>query len=152
MLSVGDEIVEERPVYILKDPPDLWIASQHEPEIAPGQIASFTLQYGNDGGYENDVWIRNEFPPEAPFEGSDPAPTELADDRRTAWWSVGDLARNDEGTITVSVAISETLPYSTRVGIWDGIYNHVFQLRGETYFEYVIPGTHVYLPLVLRNH
>jgi hypothetical protein len=151
MLSVSDEIVEERPVYILKDPPDLWLASQHEPEVTPGHTASFTLHYGNEGGYENEVWIRNEFPSEAPFESSDPAPAETSDNRRTVWWNVGELARGDEGTITVTVAVSETVPYSSSIGVWDGIYDHVFQLQDETYLQYVIPGTRVYLPLVMRD-
>jgi hypothetical protein len=114
-------------------------------------VASFTLRYGNHGGYENSVMVRNEFPLEALFESSAPEPAEMSEDGRTVWWSVGDLARGDEGAITVTVGITGTMPYSTSVGIWDGIYNHVFQLQGETYIEFRVPPAQVYLPLVMRN-
>jgi hypothetical protein len=152
ILSVDDQIVRERPIYVVKEQPELWIASAYEPEVAPGQTASFTLRYGNDGGYENDVWIANEFPLEALFLGSDPAPGEVSADGRWVQWGVGDLARSDGGTITVTVSITETMPYSTSVGIWDGIFNHVGELQDDTIIELTIPPARVYLPLVMRDH
>ena len=48
-----------------------------EPSPCAGQPAQFTLLFGNTGGYENDVRIRNDFPPEAPFASSVPPPTHV---------------------------------------------------------------------------
>jgi hypothetical protein len=151
-LSVGEEIVEERPVFIVKQPPVLWIESLYEPEIHAGHEATFTLGYGNGGGYENDTWIVNEFPPMAPFLRAVPWPDEVAPDSLWARWDVGNLAKNDEAMILVTVSITETLPPSSTVGIWDGIFSHVGELRDETFINFVIPGYPVYLPLVLRNY
>ncbi len=60
-------MMDERIVHFDKTPPDLWIASSWPPEVLPGAEVEFNLSYGNTGGYENNVMIRNEFPPEALF-------------------------------------------------------------------------------------
>jgi hypothetical protein len=151
LLSVDDEIVEERPVFIVKYQPELWITALYQPEVAPGQLETFTIQYGNAGGLESDVWIRSEFPAEAPFESSEPGPAEVAIDGQTAWWHVGELAHDAQGTISVTVGFSDTLPYSATVLMWDGIFNHVFGLRDETFIEFQVPPATVFLPLVLRD-
>ena len=67
-------------------------------------------------------------------------------------WAVGDLARNDGGTLSVTVGITDTLPFSTRVGIWDGIFKHVGELQADTFIEFTLPPARVYLPLAMRNH
>ena len=152
LLSVADEIVEERPLFELTDQPESWIESSYKPEVAPGQTATFTLQYGNAGVYENDIWIGNEFPLEAPFPSSEPPPGEISTDGRWVQWAVGDLARNDGGTLSVTVGITDSLPFSTSVGIWDGTFNHVGELQGDTFIEFTVPPARVYLPLVMRNH
>jgi hypothetical protein len=119
--------------------------------VAPGQTASFTLEYGNSGGFENDAWVRTDFPPEAPFASSIPEPVEVGEDGRTAWWNLGELAADDAGTITVTVGVTEVVPFSTTILIWNGIFNHVFDLQDETFVEYEIPPANLFLPLVLRD-
>ena len=150
-VTVAGEIVEKRPVFVAKMPPELWIESAYEPEVAPGQAAMFTLEYGNAGGYENDVWIGNEFPSDAPFAWSDPPPVEISTDGRWVQWAVGDLAQGAGGSIVVTVTLTDTLPYSTTVGIWDGIFNHVDALQDDTVIRFTIPPARLFLPLVMRN-
>ncbi|MDY7080208.1 MAG: hypothetical protein SXV54_25280 [Chloroflexota bacterium] len=131
-LSKGAEPLEERPVHIEKQPPVLWINSAYDPEVYPGEVATFTLGYGNDGGFENDVWVWNEFPPEAPFVWSDP-PADV-NDNNGLWvgWEVGDLATNDSGEIWVGVAITEGIPSSATIEIRDWIYDHLDEEWGST--------------------
>ncbi len=128
-LESQDQLIEERPVNINKEPPDLWIDSFFDVAVVPGEVATFTLSYGNTGGYENDVFIRNEFPPEAPFDSSDPPPDDTGPDGAWARWNFEGLAKGDEGEITVAVAIQETLAPSTTIEIWDWIYDHVGEER-----------------------
>jgi subtilisin family serine protease len=132
--------VTERPVLVNKEAPALWIDANYAPEVQPGEDAVFALLYGNTGGYENDVWIRNEFPPEAPFVSSTPPPDRA--DPAGLWveWEVGDLARDDLGTIDVTVAIDAGLAPSTTVEIWDYIYNHVDDEADATGIRFVTPG------------
>jgi hypothetical protein len=137
-LSTGaGQPIEERSVGIEKAPPDLWIDSRHNPGVHPGDVATFTLSYGNSGGYENAVSIRNVFPPTAPFAWSAPPPDEVAPDRLWARWWVGDLARDDASDITVAVAITESVQAPETIEIWDRIYNHVNEERAAvaTTFE-----------------
>jgi hypothetical protein len=115
----------ERPVIINKTLPDLWIDSTGGGEVSPGDQPGFVLSYGNDGGYENGVWIRNEFPPEAPFASAVPVPDREAADGSWVEWDVGDLANGAQGSIDVSVDIQEGLQPSTTMVITDWIYNHV---------------------------
>jgi hypothetical protein len=140
-LSSQGQPLGERAVAISKAPPDLWIDSFFDIAVYAGDVATFTLSYGNKGGYENGVWIRNTFPPEAPFVWSDPPPDVIAPDRLSAEWKVGDLARDDIDEIIVGVAITETAPPSTTIEIWDGIYDHVDEQR-----SFIVTTFHVEPP------
>jgi hypothetical protein len=144
---------EQRPVDIDKLPSDLWIDSAYDPEIVAGQEAAFILNYGNVGGFESRAWISNTFPAEAPFVASDPPPSGVDPDGRWAWWDVGALAMNDEGTIVVTVAIDASVPPDTPVQIYDYVYDHADIERGWTVITYTyMPGGRLfYLPVVLRN-
>jgi hypothetical protein len=121
-LQVPDAV---RPVTINKMPPILWIdVDDYDPEVAAADLVSFTLLYGNDGGYENDVMIRNDFPPGAPFVSSDPAPDRQNPEGLWVEWDIGDLEMEQKDRISVTVAISPLLPVSSQVTIVDVIYDH----------------------------
>jgi hypothetical protein len=141
---------ERQPVHIDKIPSALWIDSTYEEDIFAGQLVTFTLTYGNAGGFESRAWITNTFPAEAPFAWSDPVPDAVGPGGRWAMWDVGSLAQGDEGSITVTIAITETLPPDTMVHIYDYIYDHVDVERDWTDIA-LIRGPSVYLPLVLRD-
>jgi hypothetical protein len=128
-LSIYQDPIEERRVTIDKEPPQLWIDSFFDVAVVPGDVAIFTLSYGNDGGYENDVSIRNEFPDTAPFLWADPAPDDRAADGSWAQWLLNDLAKGDQGDITVAVEIQETVAPSSTIEVWDWIYDHVGEQR-----------------------
>jgi hypothetical protein len=129
--------VGTRPVLVNKIPPDLWIGSTNNsgPDVYGGEEVSFTLSYGNDGGNEEFVIIRNTFPPEAPFVWSDPPPTFGGPGDPVIEWILPD----DPGQITVTVRIIPGLPPSTTIEIWDGIFNHAGELEGETVITYHVP-------------
>jgi hypothetical protein len=131
-LWLGDDLLDQRPVAINKEPPLLWIDSERDPEVYPGEVATFTLSYGNEGGYENGVQIINEFPPQAPLVWSDPQPSDVTANRLKAWWNVGDLASDDAGVIMVGVAITESVPPSTTIEILDWIDDHTGQRQDST--------------------
>jgi hypothetical protein len=115
----------EQPVSIEESEPVLWTDADYEPEVRAGEESTFRLLYGNTGGYENNVRIRNEFPPEARFASSAPLPERMSITGLWAEWDVGDLGKDDQGSIDVTVAIAGDLVPSTTVEIWDYIYNHV---------------------------
>jgi hypothetical protein len=123
-LWVGELEIDQRPVTIFKIPPELWIDSQYEPEVWAGGPADFALLYGNDGGYETDVMVRNEFPPEAPFLSADPPPDDVDENGLWAEWDIGDLGMDEGGEIDVTVAISDMLEPCTWITITDWIYDH----------------------------
>jgi hypothetical protein len=123
---------EQRPFVVNKTPPDLYIDSTYSSEVSPGQQASFTLDYGNNGGYENAVMIRNDFPTNAPFASAVPAPDRGAMDGSWVEWDVGDLANGDSGSIAVTVDIASGLSPSTTLVITDSIYNHVEEIADQT--------------------
>jgi hypothetical protein len=126
------ELMDERPVVVEKTQPDLWIDSTYNSEVSPGEIATFTLSYGNNGGFENISWIRNEFPSEAPFDSANPAPDRQAGDGSWVEWDLGSLGTGDAGTIDVNVAIQAGLAPSTTMIITDDIYNHAEEVAGST--------------------
>ena len=130
------ELLDYRPVTIVKQPPVLWIGSIFNSPVFAGEVATFTLAYGNLGGYENDVMIRNTFPLTAPLAYAAPAPDRQAPDGTWAEWDLGDLAGGAVGEIEVLVAIAVDLPPTTTIPIWDGIFNHVGELMGETFILY----------------
>jgi hypothetical protein len=149
-LWVEDVEWERRPVHIDKMPSDLWIDSTYEPDVFAGQLVTFTLTYGNNGGFEDRAWISNTFPAEAVFVWSDPAPTAVDPGGRWAVWDVGALAQGDGGSITVTVAVVDTLPPDTLVYIYDYIYDHADVEQDWTEIV-LVRGPSVYLPLVLRD-
>ena len=73
-LSAGGQLIDERPVTFNKTPPSLWIDSGGGRPVHPGDVVTFTLQYGNSGGFENGVMIRNEFPATGLFAWANPSP------------------------------------------------------------------------------
>jgi uncharacterized protein YbdZ (MbtH family) len=129
---------DQHPVVVNKTAPVLWIDSTYNAEVSPGGTATFTLSYGNDGGYENAVMIRNDFPPEAPFDSAVPAPDREAPDGSWVEWDAGDLSTGAGGSIDVTVAIQAGLPPSTTMVITDDIYNHVGQVADETVITFHI--------------
>ncbi len=141
-LSWDELLLEERPVEIHKTPPLLSIeaegASEGPSPVYPGQPVPFTLIYTNSGGYENDVEIRNTFPPEAPFLRSSPPPDRVDDNGLWAEWDVGDLEQGDVGSIDVTVLVNYGLPVSTTFEVWDGIYNHVDELQDDVWIPFHI--------------
>ncbi|MCL7454774.1 MAG: hypothetical protein M8467_17185 [Anaerolineae bacterium] len=140
-LATGD-FLRNRPVVVVKQPPELWIDSQFDENVHSGKPAEFLLAYGNHGGFENQAWIRSDFPPEAPFAGSDPPPVEVGPEGLWALWEVGDLATDDSGGIAVMVEIAPGLLPSTTLEIWSGILNHVDEVAAET-----VVGFHVSPPV-----
>ena len=134
----GQTPVEIRPIPIHKTPPLLWIDSQYRPAVRAGEVATFTLSYGNDGGYENSVVLRNEFPPEAPFIFADPTPDREAEDGSWVEWDLGDLSGGAEGLIDVLVEIDGSLSPGSPITISDGIFDHTGELADETLIEYLV--------------
>jgi hypothetical protein len=90
-LWVGGTVEERRPVHIVKNLPVLLLESDYEPEVVPGEQATFTLTYSNEGGLESAALISNEFPPEALFVSSVPEPTEAGNEGTWARWQLVDL-------------------------------------------------------------
>jgi hypothetical protein len=131
-------LIEARPVVVDKTQPDLWIDSTYSAEVSPGQAAAFALSYGNNGGFENLAWIRNEFPPEAPFDSSTPVPDRQAADGSWVEWDLGSLSNGDGGNIDVTVAIQDGLLPSTTLVITDWIYNHAEQAVDYTEIRFHI--------------
>jgi hypothetical protein len=128
----GGPAFAARPVTIVKQPPQLWLDSAYELEADVGSVVSYTLHYGNNGGYENDVSLSSNFPITAPFVFAAPYPAHVSPDGLAVRWEVGDLAQGDTGTVDVYLFISDTVPASSTVPIWNGVFNHADQLAAET--------------------
>jgi hypothetical protein len=135
-LVVQHLLVEERPVPIAKWAPELWLESEGGGDVYAGELATFTLIYSNTGGYENDVWIENEFPPEAPFVSSVPTPTERSPDGTWVRWNLGDLGNGVRGDVEVTIAISDALTPCTWITVTDWIYNHAGEPVDETAIKF----------------
>jgi hypothetical protein len=131
-LSSSERLIEQRLVTINKEAPNLWIGSSYDSAVEPGQEASFTLSYGNNGGFENDVTIRNTFPAAAPFLSSNPPADDWAADGSWALWTIGELAKGAQGSIAVAVTIQPSAQPSSTIEIWDWIYDHTGEARGST--------------------
>ena len=142
--------LEQRPVLIHKLPPDLWIDAVYQTPVYAGQTASFTLLYGNTGGFDNDVSIYNNFPPEAPFAGSVPPPDIVDPSGLFVQWDLGSLAQGDQGAIDVTVMVQPGLPPSTTIEIWDYISDHTDQVRDSVLIVFHVPHR-TYLPLVCKG-
>ncbi len=147
--------LEQRPVLINHLLPELWIGATGGGPVFAGDLASFTLIFTNTGGFENMAMIRNEFPETAPFESSVPPPSRV--DPAGLWveWDLLDLPTGYQNSIDVTVMISSTLPPSTTIEIWDGIFDHTGVLRDWVIIMFHVeppPYHYVYLPLILRNY
>ncbi len=129
MLAEGGEL---RATLIHKTPADLSIASFYEPLVVPGQPAFIGLEFGNLGGYENNVAVWCSFPDEAPFGGSDPPPDFVDPGGASARWDLGDLANGAAGGIGLTVDIQEGLPPETPIEFACSIHNHVGDPVAET--------------------
>ena len=150
LLSVADEIVEERGVFIVKDLPHLWIDSGYDPLARAGRPFTYTLSYGNLGGYESEAMIAADFPADAPFRNSEPAPVYLSADGLSAQWATGALEREQEGQILVSVDIASSAAPLSTISVWGGIINHGGELEDQVWSHFLV-GARVYLPLILRE-
>lgn len=150
---LGPTMVEERPVIINKLPPMLLINAVGGGSVYAGDQASFTLNYSNTGGAENNVMIRSEFPATAPFKSSTPSPSRVDPAGRWAEWDVALLAKDAAGAINVTVTIQPALPPSTTIEIWGKIFDHIDVLRGEAVVIYHVelPYRDIYLPIIKRN-
>jgi hypothetical protein len=137
-LQVQDPV---RPVTFEKRPPILGIDALYQREVLSGDPAWFTLVYSNTGGYENNVSIRNDFPPDAPYAGSDPQATRQDPEGWWAEWDLGDLAMGDEGSIAVEVEIAPQLQPSTTVTITDYIRNHLGEVVDSVEITFHVTGT-----------
>lgn len=150
-LYVDDVLIEQRPVLIEKLLHRLWIDSVYQTEVRAGKSVTFTLLYGNTGGYENDVMIRNDFPEEAPFDSSDPPADNVDPDGLWAVWDIGDLAMDGQGSIVVTATVSAVLTPCTWITITDWIYDHVEDPADETLISLHVAETYVYLPVIVKN-
>jgi hypothetical protein len=128
----GNPPFSVRPITITKESPVLAIESTYSPEVYSGGILSFTLSYSNTGGYENNVWISAAFPITAQLLYAEPFPDLVGSGGQSARWNVGDLAQDDRGSIDVYALVSETVPTSSTITIWNGIFGHTDVLQDET--------------------
>ncbi len=139
-LEIGIDPARTRPVIVNKHLPELWIDSTFDGSAYGGDMAQFVLSYGNTGGLDSGAWISNTFPEEAPFFEAHPWPNDWdKEDGRWARWDIGDLPTDHLDSITVTVALTQGLPPSTTVEIWDGIFNHDDVLEDETFIAYHVP-------------
>jgi hypothetical protein len=150
LLSVADQIVEERPVFVVKDLPHLWIDSTYQPLAQAGQPFTYTLDFGNLGGYESQALIAADFPAAAPFRSSEPAPVYISPDRLGVQWNTGSLERGQTGEILVSIDIASTAEPLSTITVWDGIINHGGELEDQVWSHFLVRAQ-IYLPLILRE-
>jgi len=67
-----------------------------------GDVITYTIEYKNEGNFpETNVVITETYPPEVDFVSSIPAPDAGTNNK----WTIGDLASEAEGTITITVRI-----------------------------------------------
>ena len=150
LLSVADQIVEERPVFVVKDLPRLWIDSTYRPLARAGRPFTYTIDFGNLGGYESEALIAADFPAGAPFRSSEPAPFYISPDGLSVQWNTGSLGRGQTGQILVSVDIASTAEPLSTITVWDGVINHGGELEDEVWSHFLV-GAKIYLPVVLRE-
>jgi hypothetical protein len=145
---------EGKPVLVHKLPPVLWIDATYLRNVLPGQPAAFTLSYGNTGGYENDAMLRAEFPDEARFQQSVPAPSRVDPAGLWAEWDVGDLAQGAQASIGVTALIAPDVPPLTTLLVTGDLYDHVDVVRDSATVEWTVGQVYSYrfLPVVGKNH
>jgi uncharacterized repeat protein (TIGR01451 family) len=130
--------LEERPVTVLKQQPQLWVDAVYDPIVYAGEQVAFSVQYGNNGGFENDVVLRSNFPDTAPFVQSTPLPTNQDPGGLWAEWNLGDLPAGTQGSIDVTIAVQPDVPPATFITVWDGLHNHAGELADELYIEFQV--------------
>jgi hypothetical protein len=156
--TIGEDLIIgglgfARPVPLSKVAPGLWIDGPETTEFEAGQMVSFTLLYGNLGGYESNVMVRGEFADGASFVGSVPPASRVGPADEWAEWDVGDLATNAEAGIEVTVATAGEFPLCARIPIFGRIHNHLGQPVDEVLVDLLhIPCHQVYDPLVLKYY
>jgi hypothetical protein len=156
--TIGEDLLIEgleftRPVSLFKVPAGLWIEGPETIEFEAGEVVSFTLLYGNLGGYENQVMVRGEFPDGAPFVESVPPANRAGSGGGWAEWDIGDLSKNSEGGIEVTVATAGEFPLCARIPIFGRIHNHLGEPVDEVLVDLLHAPCHqVYQPLVLKNY
>jgi hypothetical protein len=109
---------------VLKVPPLLWLEPAYDPEVVPGEPAAIDLNCGNDGGYENDVELWCDFPPEAAYASSSPPADYVDPAGLAAGWTLGDLAGGGAGLVVVVVAIDGGLPFGVELRIGCDLLDH----------------------------
>jgi hypothetical protein len=136
-LWVTGDFWRERPVLLLREPPDLHLTASYPSEaVFPGERVTYTLLYENLGGYESGAWITTTFPISAPLVHAEPVPDAEDPLGQWAYWDLGPLDANESGTITVSVALTETLaPYEV-VHTYNYIYDQVDVIYGQVDIEH----------------
>jgi len=143
----------ERSVPVFKLPTILWVDGPETVGFEAGGEVTFTLLYGNLGGYENQVMVRGEFPDGAPFVESVPPADRSGSAGEWAEWDVGDLGKNSEGGIEVTVATPGEAPLCHRIGILGWIHNHVGDPVDEVLIDLLhVPCYEIHTPLVLKNY
>jgi hypothetical protein len=151
LLIGGTEFVRSVPIF--KVLPILWIDGPETVEFEAGGEVTFTLLYGNLGGYENLVMARAEFPDGAPFVGSVPPADRTGSAGEWAEWDIGDLTKNSEGGIEVTVSTPGESPLCHRMGVFGRIHNHVGSPVDEVQIDLLhAPCYEVRTPLVLKNY
>jgi hypothetical protein len=156
--TIGEDLIIggigfARPVPLFKVGPGLWIDGPETVGFEAGHTVSFTLLYGNLGGYENNVMVRGEFADGASFVGSVPPASRVGPADEWAEWDFGDLSTNAEAGIEVTVATAGEFPLCARIPVFGRIHNHL----GEPVDEVLVgllhmPCHQVYDPLVLKYY
>jgi hypothetical protein len=151
LLIGGMEFVRSVPVF--KAPPILWVEGPETVEFEAGGEVTFTLLYGNLGGYENSIMVRAEFPEGAPFVESVPPADRSGPGGEWAEWDVGDLPKNSECGIEVTVAAPGDPPLCHRISIFGRIHNHVTSPVDEVLIGLLhVPCHEICVPLALKNY
>lgn len=133
-LSEGDQW---RELGVYKAPPLLWLEPSFVPEVVPGEPAEFELAYGNDGGYENDLELWCDFPPEAVFGSSSPPPDFVDPSGLAAGWTLGDLAGGAASSVLVAVQIDASLPPGAELQIVCDLLDHTDVVADTAFIDFV---------------
>ncbi|MGD9048695.1 MAG: right-handed parallel beta-helix repeat-containing protein, partial [Anaerolineae bacterium] len=135
----GLDIAEtSRPVSFHKTQPDLWLEASHGYQVHPGEIATATLTYGNDGGKETDITVQADMAAGASLHDADPVPSWHVADGSAARWQVPALGMGERGQIGLSVAIApDVLPPTTLV-ITSQIRDHTGRAAGAVNITYQV--------------
>lgn len=133
-----------RPVSFHKTRPELWIAARYDEQVHPGEIVTFTLSYGNDGGLETGVTVYTDLATAARLFDADPLPAWQAVGGMAADWQVGALPSSASGRINASLVVSPELLTPATLVITGSILNHAGQAAGWVTLTYQVsePARH----------